>query len=160
VRQLVLQANSLEQTMKDREKILRARLREKGLKFTPERRTILAEAFRMKKHFEVAQLIERLRTKGKFISRATIYRTVALLVSCGLLKETIAGERHAHYEADWGYGHHDHLICIACGKITEFENARIEALQNEVCRASGFQPVTHQLEIRGYCKECARRRKR
>lgn len=129
-------------------------LASKKLKFTPERQAILDRIFANHKHFEADELLFDLRNNDLKISKATIYRTLSLLVKSGLLREVIFGERHAHYEHVYGHEHHDHLVCNACGKIIEFVEHRIEKLQDEVCKRKRFKPESHRLQIQGLCEDC------
>ncbi len=101
-------------------------LESNNLKYTAERQAILDRVFANHNHFEADELLVELRLSQQNISRATIYRTLALLVKSGLLKEVISGERHTHYEHVFGHEHHDHLVCDNCGKIIEFVNYKIE----------------------------------
>lgn len=129
-------------------------LESKGLKSTPERIAILEAVFSLHEHFDVDQLYERLRRRGVHLSRATIYRALPLLVESDLVRETFRCQDRASYEYIFGHEHHDHMLCIKCGKIIEFKEERIEQLQDEVCERYGFKPVEHRLGIKGYCKEC------
>jgi len=133
---------------------LRQYLRKRGLRFTPEREAILREAFSTHDHFDVNDIFTKLREKGSRVSMATVYRTLNLLVEAGLLREIITEERHKHYEHIYGHAHHDHLFCIKCGKVINFEEPRIERLQQEVCEKEGFKPKYHRLQIMGYCRDC------
>jgi len=133
---------------------LRDYLKSKGLKFTPERQLILKEVFSIHRHFEVDDLFIRMRRRDKRISRSTLYRTLRLLVECGLLREVLFEERHSHYEHILGHEHHDHLLCLGCGQVIEFSNSSIEKLQNKVCGEYKFQPQGHRLQITGYCRKC------
>lgn len=132
-------------------------LESKNLKFTPERQAILSRVFANPKHFEADELLVDLRLNKLRISKATIYRTLSLLVKSGLLREVIFGERHAHYEQVYGNEHHDHLVCNDCGKIIEFIEYRIEKLQDEVCRKNKFEPESHRLQIQGLCEDCTKK---
>ena len=131
-------------------------LRSKGLRFTSERERVLEEASSVHEHFEAEDLLFRMRQHGHRVSKATVYRTLTLLVQCGLLREVIFGERHSHYEHILGHRHHDHLICLKCGKIIEFTDETIEQLQQKICERYQFDPLQHRLEIRGTCEQCAR----
>ncbi|HID10853.1 MAG TPA: transcriptional repressor [Candidatus Latescibacteria bacterium] len=133
---------------------LRQYLRERGLRFTPEREAILEEAVSIHGHFDVSDIFTRLRERGSRISMATVYRTLNLLVEAGLLREIITDEKHKHYEHIYGHTHHDHLFCIRCGKIVNFEEPQIEELQQKVCEREGFEPKYHRLQIMGYCRGC------
>ncbi|MDI6840595.1 MAG: Fur family transcriptional regulator [bacterium] len=140
--------------MKTEEDIFRKYLKQKELKFTPERRAILDEVFSLHDHFDVETIFTRLSQRAEHISRATIYRTLPLLVGSGLIKEVLRAQDRGYYEHTFGHKHHDHMVCLKCGKAIEFKDNRIEKLQDEVCKKYGFKPVEHRLGIRGYCKEC------
>lgn len=141
----------------NKEEIFRAHLKKRGLKFTPERKMVLVGVFSLHKHFDVDQLYESLRNNGEYLSRATIYRTLPLLVESGLIKEAMRCQGRTTYEHVLGHNHHDHLVCISCGKIIEFEEEKIEKLQDAICKRYGFKPVEHRLGISGYCKKCLSR---
>jgi len=140
--------------MLSKEEIFKEYLTSRKLKFTAERQAILDRVFENHKHFEADELLVDLRLNDMKISKATIYRTLALLVKSGLLREVIFGERHAHYEHVYGHEHHDHLVCNNCGKIIEFTEHRIEKLQDEVCRKNKFKTDSHRLQIQGLCEDC------
>ncbi len=129
-------------------------LKMKGLKFTPERRMILKAVLSLHTHFDVDQLYEQLRKENGDISRATIYRTFPLLLDSGIIEKTLLCRDKIKYEHIFGHRHHDHMVCIGCGKIVEFRDEKIERLQKAVCKKYSFKPVEHKLGIRGYCKEC------
>ncbi|MCL6520528.1 MAG: transcriptional repressor [Armatimonadetes bacterium] len=141
--------------MTDEEAKFRHFLREEGMKTTRERKLILEEVFRNHQHFEADDIVSGLRKRGKRVSRASVYRTLPLLVNSGLLREVDFGERHGHYEHVLGHGHHDHLICTACGRTFEFNDNTIEELQQKICEQYSFKAHTHELRIMGLCSECA-----
>ncbi|MCD6423802.1 MAG: transcriptional repressor [Elusimicrobia bacterium] len=132
-------------------------LRKRGLKFTPEREVVLREVFSLHKHFDAEQLYQNLYKRKKKISRASVYRTLPLLVRAGLITETLRCQGRTSYEHIFGHGHHDHMLCIGCGKVIEFRSEKIEKLQKEICRKYGFKPVEHRLGIKGYCRECQKK---
>lgn len=129
-------------------------LKNKNLKFTPERKHILDTAFSLHQHFDIKELYRKMRRNHKNTSRATLYRTLPLLVDSGLIRETPCSQNRTSYEHIFGHNHHDHLLCIGCGKIIEFSESNIEKLQEAVCRRYSFQPMDHRLGIKGYCKKC------
>ncbi len=131
-------------------------LKKRELKFTPERQAILQEVFSIHKHFDIEELFEKLRKRGEHLSRATIYRTLPLMVESGLIRETLRCRETVNYEHTFGHPHHDHLLCVKCGKVIEFKEEKIEKLQKAVCRKYNFTPVEHKLGIRGYCEKCKR----
>ena len=142
--------------MNESEKKFRDYIQSRGLKFTPEREAILKHVFESRGHFEAEELLIDMRKNKKIVSKATIYRTLALLVESGLLREVIFGEKHAHYEHVYGHKHHEHLVCIKCGKIIEFSDEKIEKFQDEVCVKNNFKPESHRFQITGYCEDCVK----
>ncbi len=134
--------------------IFRNYLRKKGLKFTRERLIIFNGIISISKHFDADSLCEFLKGRNKNISRASVYRTIPLLVKSGLITESLRCNNKFSYELTFGRRHHDHMVCVKCGRIIEFYDARIEKLQNEVCKKRGFEPLRHKLGIKGYCRAC------
>ena len=143
--------------METKEEKFREFLTARGLKFTHERALILEKIFATHEHFEADDLLVALRRKGLRVSKATIYRTLALLVESGLLRQVMTDEKHAHYEHVYGHAHHDHLICSQCGHILEFFDPGIERLQDRVCRQKGFQAQGHRMQIVGLCARCVKK---
>jgi len=139
---------------RDEELRFREYLIEQGLKFTAERRTILAEVFRRHEHFEAEDIVLGLRASGSRVSRASVYRALPHLVGSGLLRPVHSAEKHGHYEHVFGHDHHDHLICSRCGATIEFKDNGIEKLQERVCVQHDFKPTNHRLEIIGVCASC------
>jgi Fur family transcriptional regulator, ferric uptake regulator len=129
-------------------------LGENGLKFTKERIAVLREVFSFHNHFEPEHLFLRIKGAGSKASRASVYRTLNLLVESGLVEKVARTEKGNVYEHTYGHTHHDHMVCDGCGGITEFYSERMENLQKEICRGNGFEGRSHTLEIRGYCAEC------
>lgn len=129
-------------------------LARKGMRLTPEREAILAEIFAEHNHFDIDELFMRLRQKGQRISRASIYRTLPLLVESGLVQEVYFEDGHLHYEHIYGHEHHCHLRCLSCRKIVEFRDEGVEEAEKRIAAAKGFAATGHRLEIYGYCSEC------
>lgn len=129
-------------------------LRGRQLKLTEERRALLDAVLGWEQHFDADELHMGLKGKGKDISRATVYRTLDLLIQCGLVRKQSFGDQHAHYEAVRHDEHHDHLICLSCNKITEFFRPDLEALQDTICEEHRFRSLHHSLQIFGLCSEC------
>ena len=142
------------------EDIFRDFLRKKGLKFTPERSIILKNIISLNKHIDADEFYEYLAKKKKHPSRASVYRTLPLLEEAGLLSKSFRFQNKVTYEYILGREHHDHLLCVKCGKIIEFRNNKIEKLQDEVCKKHNFKPIFHRLIIRGLCEDCQRKEKR
>lgn len=131
-------------------------LKSRGLKLTKGREAIVGHVLSMRGHFDLEELYHSLRGSGLTVSRASVYRTLPLLIESGLIEEVERTEKHAHYERKTG-GHHDHMLCISCGKVTEFYSEALERLQERLCRKEGFDGMTHTLEIKGRCRRCRRR---
>lgn len=129
-------------------------LRAKKLKLTGERLAILAAIFRQEQHFDAESLHADLRDEGGDISRATVYRTLDLLVQAGLVRKNSLGASHANYEPARDDEHHDHLICLCCNQVVEFYRDDLEKLQEKVCREHGYRLVHHSLQIFGLCPKC------
>ncbi len=129
-------------------------LRDRGIRLTAERRSILAGVLTCGGHFDVDRLLSHFRHQGVQVSRATVYRSLNTLVEVGLLRKIDLGDRPSLYEPIEGREHHEHMICVRCGEIIEFVEPEIERLQQEVCRRSGFEPLDHTLQIYGVCHAC------
>jgi Fur family ferric uptake transcriptional regulator len=129
-------------------------LRSRQLKLTGERLELVEEVFGQAHHFDADQLHLALKQKGKAISRATVYRTLDLLVQCGLVRKSSFGDQHAHYEPVRSDEHHDHLICVNCSVIIEFFRPDLEKLQEAICLEHGFKPLRHSHQIFGLCRDC------
>jgi len=136
------------------ERQFRSYLADGGLRYTGQRRLILTTALRSVGHFDAEELYETFRAGGEGVSRATVYRTLAHLAECGLIKELLQARGPAFYEAVYGLGHHDHMVCVECGEAIEFCDERIEDLQRRICRRHGFKPIEHRMSIRGLCGKC------
>ena len=129
-------------------------LADRALRFTPQRRAVLEEVFATHQHFDADELFERLKTKHKNVSRATVYRTLNHLVACKLVKEVLRRQGRAYYEHTLGHPHHDHLLCVECGRVIEFRDPSIEESQRRICETYHFEPIEHRLGIRGICRAC------
>lgn len=136
-----------------REKLARY-IVENGLKSTRQRDLIADTFLAQDGHLNVDELLERVRVLDPKISAATVYRTMKLLTDSGLAHARQFGDGQTRYEAAFGRDHHDHLICTRCNAIFEFEDERIEQLQNEVADAHGFLVTFHKLELYGLCADC------
>lgn len=135
--------------------LFRAALEEQRLPVTHQREAIARVLFESGRHLSADDVAERLRERGEQIGKATIYRTLNLLVEVGLATEHDFDEGFKRYETRAGPSHHDHLICTSCGSVTEFHRPDLESMQEEVARARGFRVLTRQLKLYGLCAECA-----
>lgn len=141
---------------------LRARLNDymarHGLRSTEQRRVVTEMFFESDGHLSIEDLLDQVRLKEPRIGYATVYRTLKLLKECGLAFERHFGDGVSRYEVAWSDEHHDHLICVECEKIIEFEDDDIESLQHQVAAKHGFKLVRHKLELYGVCPDCQAKR--
>ena len=131
-----------------------------GQKLTNERASLVREIFSTHYHFEADELLFKMKGKAVKISRATVYRTLELLVKSGMVRSFHLGEDHYHYEHVTGNSHHDHLICTTCGNVIEFHDEQLEQRQREICERKRFTPTFHNLQILGVCDTCRRKGQR
>jgi Fur family ferric uptake transcriptional regulator len=134
-------------------------LRERGLRVTQERSAILKKTLACSGHFDPESLYLQIRATGLKASRASVYRTLGLLCECGLIGMVRKTEHGTIYENTFGDEHHDHMLCIQCGKTIEFYSEEIERLQEILCKNQGFRGMSHNLEIRGYCIKCQKKKR-
>ena len=132
-------------------------LRRRKLKTTHQREAIVDIFLRTQGHISIEELLARVRRKHPRVGYATVYRTLKLLADSGLAAARQFGDGQTRYEVmSEGHGHHDHLVCVHCGLILEFENDTIEQLQDEMAdRLGGFKLVRHKLELYGLCPKAA-----
>jgi Fur family ferric uptake transcriptional regulator len=130
----------------------------RGLKHSRQRNLIVEAFFAMGGHVPVDALVSRVREQDSRVSVATVYRTMKLLVECGLAVPRRFGDGQTRYEpVTQRHGHgHDHLICTGCGAIVEFESDLVDEAQARVARRHGFEVEQRRLEIYGRCAACRR----
>ena len=129
-------------------------IRRKGLRRTGQREVILKSAFCKDEHFTAEELFVRVRQSHAGISRATIYRTLVLLVEADLLRAIDLGDDQTTYDPNFlDKPSHNHLVCIDCGRVVEFEDAHISLLNDCVTRRLGYKPIRQTLRIEGNCEQ-------
>jgi Fur family transcriptional regulator, ferric uptake regulator len=149
---------------KERER-LRERAEEamgrRGFRSTAQRRLILERVFEVGEHFTADDLIADVRTADASVGSATVYRTLRMLVESGLLHEhRFEDNESVRFELRRSDSHHDHIICLGCGTIREFEEPLIEQLQERVAQQLGFKLEHHTHQLYGYCQSCQPKAKR
>jgi Fur family ferric uptake transcriptional regulator len=127
--------------------IFRRYLHEQKLKFTPERAMMLDAVLRRDGLFEPEQIVDNLKSLGHRVSRATVYRTLAHLQDAGILKQVFFDNRQSYYEVIAGRQTYDYLICVATGRVIEFNSDKLRKLRDEICKEHGFEPLSHQFHI-------------
>ena len=121
---------------------------EQGLRMTGQRRVIARVLSSAKDHPDVEEVYQRANEIDRGISLSTVYRTLKLFAEKGILERHDFGHKRGRYE-DAARGHHDHLIDVETGRVIEFRNEAIEALQDRIARELGFKLVGHKLELYG-----------
>ncbi len=127
-------------------------LEEHNLKHTKQRDAILNVFLEASGHITSEEIYEHVRRTYPNIGYTTVYRTMKLLCEAGLAAERHFDEGATRYEI--AQHHHDHLVCVCCGKIIEFECQMIESTQNEIADRYGFLVLRHRHELYGHCESC------
>ncbi len=135
-------------------------LKRKKLKFTKQRELVLKALYENEGHFSPEELLALIREKEPTIKVgiATVYRTLSLLEEQNLAYSISLGKDGKRYELGLKT-HHDHLVCIGCGKIIEFFDEVIESRQEEVAKEFNFLMKEHIMQLRGLCSECQKKNK-
>ncbi len=126
-------------------------LSQHGLKMTAQRKIILETMVGIPYHMTLEELLKTVEKNGTRVGQATMYRTMKLFVDANIVEEHRFDDGITRYEISEEGEHHDHLICLACGQIIEFEDEVIERRQHEVAQEFGIRITTHKMELYGYC---------
>ncbi|MGA3084276.1 MAG: transcriptional repressor [Thermodesulfobacteriota bacterium] len=135
-------------------------IKSQGLRQSRQRDRVVETFLSLKGHTSAEELLSKVRKKDKRIGLTTVYRTLKLLTRCGLAVERKFNRQVSTFEPGRVGQHHDHLICLGCGRIMEFENKSIETLQEAVAQKQAFFITHHVLELYGYCGECSKKTKK
>jgi Fur family ferric uptake transcriptional regulator len=133
---------------------LKAFIKTKGLKSTRQRDIIVADFLKTEGHVTAEEFYNQISRRHKNIGSTTVYRTLKLLTEAGLAAEQVFADNLTRYEPLSEEEHHDHLICLKCGSITEFEDSKLENMQIKIADELGFEIVNHKMEFYGYCSKC------
>ena len=133
-------------------------LAEDSLKLTPQRRAILEALFAATDHLDLDGVYHAVKAHRAGVGRATVFRTLKLLERYDLVDRVDGANGVARFELKHDRPHHDHMVCVECGAILEFQSPRMEDLQNEAIRKAGFTALWHRHEIFGRCRACAAKR--
>jgi Fur family ferric uptake transcriptional regulator len=147
-------ATATDQDVEGLQEELTAYMERKGLRSTAQRRLVSEVFFRTGGHLSIDDMLALVRKQDSKVGYATVYRTLKLLVECGLANERQFDDTVTRYEVAHHDSHHDHLICLECKKIIEFEDDAIEALQDSLAKRYGFKLVSHKHELYGLCERC------
>ena len=134
--------------------LLKKALKKEGLRFTQQRQLIWDELCSSEEHRDAEEIYLSLRKDGVNASRATVYRTIDVLVKNKLVRKLELGDGKARYENKMDSSHHDHLICVQCGKIEEFMDDKIESIQDDIVKSFGFKMIRHIHQLFVLCDKC------
>jgi Fur family ferric uptake transcriptional regulator len=146
--------------MKEEQEIFLRHIQKAGLKRTGQRDLILEVFLRSEEHLSSEDLYNLVKKEDPNIGQTTVYRTLKLLTEAGLAREVRFGDGRTHYEHNYKHEHHDHMICVKCGKIIEFFSPELEALQDEMALKYKFELTSHSLRMWGYCFDCSKARRK
>ena len=136
-------------------RLFRRYLKEHSLPVTHQREAIAEVVFSSAEHLSVEEIERRLRSGRDRIGKATIYRTLDLLVRSRLVVEHDFGEGFKRYEHGLTQEPvHEHLICLECGRVIEFQSWEVQEVKARITQRHGFRPTRHKLEIYGLCRPC------
>ena len=130
-------------------------LHTKGIRLTDQRRLVLRRAVTYL-HFTAEELVRDVQAIDPSVARGTVYRTLALLHEAGVVEKHDFRYGAPNYEVTFAKAHHDHLMCVHCGEIIEFQEPRVEVLQDQVVKRYGYQLLSHTHKLYGLCGACQR----
>ena len=123
--------------------ILLETLRKEGLRFTQQRQAVWNEIQKSHEHRDAEEIYISIRNSGSKVSRATVYRTIEVLVNNRLLRKMDMGDGRNRFEPRLDDKHHDHIICLETGDIIEFYSDELEKLQETIAKDHGYELVRH-----------------
>ncbi len=129
-------------------------LQSNKIRFSAQRDKILNLFLNMKRHLSIAQIYALVRKKYPNIGYATVYRAMNLICQAGIAEKIDFGDGISRFEHKYGQEHHDHLVCIKCGKFIEVMDEKIEKLQRDLAKAHKFTLKKHKMQLFGYCSNC------
>jgi Fur family ferric uptake transcriptional regulator len=129
-------------------------LHSKGIRFTSQRRKVARLLLSFGSHLSADEIADKLKAQGLAVSKATVYRTLSLMKKSGLFEEHDFGAGRKCYEYKVDRPHHDHLYCIKCMRVIEFNDPALEQLQKRITRRFHFASIYHSHKIFGYCWSC------
>tara|TARA_Y100000310_G_scaffold258496_1_gene266946 strand:- start:19 stop:444 length:426 start_codon:yes stop_codon:yes gene_type:complete len=118
-------------------------LRKEGLRFTQQRQAVWNEIKKSHEHRDAEEIYISIRNSGSKVSRATVYRTIEVLVNNRLLRKMDMGDGRNRFEPRLDDKHHDHIICLETGDIIEFYSDELEKLQETIAKDHGYELVRH-----------------
>ena len=123
-------------------------LKNEGLRYTKQRQQVWDEIISSSEHRDAEEIYSQINkasksSYGEKVSRATVYRTIDVLVKNNMVRKMELGDGRALYEHKIEKDHHDHIICVETGKIIEFFNEELEKIQEDIVKDHGYELVRH-----------------
>jgi len=140
--------------MKSEKTIFGRYLRKNGKLYSKQREQILDIFLKTEKHPTINDLYDLVRKEDPKIGLATVYRTMEVICDAGLARKVDFGDGLRRFEHKYRHHHHDHLVCLKCGRIIEVVSPEIERLQENLAKKHRFKAVRHRMEIFGICRTC------
>ena len=138
---------------------LAAYLKKNNMNMTPQRRMILDVFMTCADHVTSEELYERIRAVDAGVGLATVFRTLKLLVECGVARVVRFKDGLIRYEYAWGREHHDHMVCDECGRKIEVKAPELSQLLGDLAEQVGFKLTGHLTYLSGVCSECRKKKK-
>ena len=146
--------------MKSAKDIFTEYLKSKGLLCSEQRKQILEVFLRTEKHPTINDLYDIVRKKNPKIGIATVYRAMTVICNAGLARQVDFGDGQRRFEHKYEHRHHDHLVCLKCGRVIEVMSPKIEAIQDRLAKKHNFTPIRHRMQIFGTCSKCKQKSKK
>lgn len=127
--------------------VFRRFLKSRDLKYTQERADVLDAIIARDGAFEAEELLLDLRARGHDVSKATVYRTIRLLLDAGIITQSLFDAKQSHYELIYGREPRDFMVCMKSGRRIEFRSNELTELRNRICTELGWKPVGHRFQI-------------
>ena len=138
--------------------VFEAYRRKKGIRFSRQRRYVLDIFLSTEKHVTTAELYDLVRREHPKISHTTVYRALKVICGAGVARKVAFGDGVTRFEHDYGHEHHDHLVCLECGRFIETVSPAIEKHQERMAKKHGFEVMSHRLQIFGFCRKCRKKK--
>lgn len=132
----------------------KAFLEKKGLKYTRERECVYEKVKSLPDHFDGERLYEILKKDNRDIARGTVFRTIPLLLESGVIQISVGKGKGEFFERSNSKSHHDHIICVSCGKVIEYHCEEIEKFQQKVCKTYDAELLFHDHKLFVHCSRC------
>ncbi len=148
------------ESLREAQELFNSHLKRVGLKHTDQRDTILQTFLETREHLSTEQLHRLVQKRDPKIGVTTVYRTLKLLVDCGLASEVAFHDGIARYEHQHNRRSHHHMVCTNCGSSVEFFSPEVDKFEQEIGRKYHYETTRHTFQIYGICEECRKKARR